>query len=262
MKLSPEHLRELRQAKQLLEQPSMAARLTDAIGSPIEKGFSMLPEKWSTTINGAVRTSLSRALEVAVKSLKRRRTLSARERIHRTAVAATGAAGGAFGLAGLVLELPVSTTLMLRSIADIARSEGEDISEVRSQLACLEVFALGGKSGADDAAETGYFAIRSALASSVAEAARYMAQKGLVDKGAPALIRFISAIAARFGVVVSEKIAAMAVPVVGAAGGALVNSVFMKHFQDMARGHFTVRRLERKYGAEMVREEYEQIDLP
>jgi hypothetical protein len=151
---------------------------------------------------------------------------------------------------------------MLRSIADIARSEGEDISDVGGQLACLEVFALGGNTKADDATETGYFAIRSTLASSVTEAARYLAQKGLVDKSAPALVRFISAIAARFGVVVSEKIAAMAVPVVGAAGGALVNSVFMKHFQDMARGHFTVRRLERKYGAVAVRKEYDKIVLP
>jgi hypothetical protein len=150
---------------------------------------------------------------------------------------------------------------MLRSIADIARSEGEDIRDVRGQLACLEVFALGGYTNADDAAETGYFAIRSALASSVTEAARYLAQKGLLDKSAPALVRFISAIAARFGVVVSEKVAAMAVPVVGAAGGALVNSVFMKHFQDVARGHFTVRRLERKYGSELVREEYDKIYL-
>jgi len=261
MKLSPEHLRELRAAKRLLEQPSMAAKLTDAVGSPIEKGFSMLPEKWSESINIAVRKSMNKALEVAVKSLKKRHVPGARELLHRTAVTATGAAGGAFGLTGLIIELPISTTLMLRSIADIARSEGEDISEIDTQLACLEVFALGGKSTSDDAAETGYFAIRSALASSVTEAARYLAQKGVVDKGAPALVRFLSAVAARFGVVVSEKIAAMAAPVLGAAGGAVVNTVFMKHFQTMARGHFTVRRLERKYGQEEIRTQYGAIEL-
>jgi hypothetical protein len=261
MKLSPEHLRELREAKQLLEEPSIAARLTDAIGSPIEKGLKMLPGGWSSTIDTAVQKSLTKALEVSVKSLARRRSLRAREKLHRTAVFATGAAGGAFGLGGLVVELPVSTTLMLRSIADIARSQGEDINEVRSQLACLEVFALGGKTQKDDAAETGYFAIRSALASSVTEAARYLAQKGLVDKTAPALVRFISVIAGRFGVVVSEKVAAMAIPALGAAGGALVNSIFMRHFQNMARGHFTVRRLEREYGPELIRAEYEAILL-
>ena len=45
----------------------------------------------------------------------------------------------------------------------------------------------------------------------------------------------------------------------GAAGGAAVNLIFINHFQDMARGHFTVRRLERKYGEEMIRSEYERI---
>ena len=52
--------------------------------------------------------------------------------------------------------------------------------------------------------------------------------------------------------------AAQAVPVIGAAGGALINTLFMDHFQDMAHGHFTVRRLERKYGEEVVKLAYEQ----
>jgi hypothetical protein len=33
---------------------------------------------------------------------------------------------------------------MLRSIADIARSEGEDLSDPEAALSCVEVFALGG----------------------------------------------------------------------------------------------------------------------
>ena len=50
-----------------------------------------------------------------------------------------------------------------------------------------------------------------------------------------------------------------AVPAIGAAGGAAINLVFINHFQDMARGHFTVRRLERKYGAEVIQREYKEI---
>jgi len=72
-------------------------------------------------------------------------------------------------------------------------------------------------------------------------------------------VRFIAAIAARFGVVVSEKAAAQAVPAIGAAGGAIINTIFIDHFQDMARGHFIVRRLERKYGEKTVRREYEDL---
>ena len=66
----------------------------------------------------------------------------------------------------------------------------------------------------------------------------------------------MSLIGARFGIVVSEKAAAQAIPIIGAAGGALINTIFISHYQDMARGHFAVRRLERKYGPQAVREEY------
>ena len=83
-----------------------------------------------------------------------------------------------------------------------------------------------------------------------------MAEKGIVQDGAPAVIRFIVQVAARYGIVVSEKTAAQALPLVGAAGGALVNALFMDHFQEVARGHFIVRRLERSYDPETVRRAY------
>jgi hypothetical protein len=47
--------------------------------------------------------------------------------------------------------------------------------------------------------------------------------------------------------------------VIGALGGAAVNYAFIDHFQSVARGHFTVRRLERKYGKEVVFAAYERI---
>ena len=62
------------------------------------------------------------------------------------------------------------------------------------------------------------------------------------------LVRFITQVASRFGVVVTQKVAAQALPVVGALGGAAVNYAFIEHFQEVARGQFTVRRLERVYG--------------
>ena len=111
----------------------------------------------------------------------------------------------------------------------------------------------------DDAAESGYFAARSALAAAVTEAAKHLAKKGLAKGGGPAIVRLVSLIAARFGIVVSEKAAAQLVPVIGAAGGALINTIFIGHYQDMARGHFIVRRLERIHGADPVREAYDKL---
>jgi hypothetical protein len=73
------------------------------------------------------------------------------------------------------------------------------------------------------------------------------------------LVRLVSAIAARFGVLVSEEIAATAIPIVGAVSGSSLNIAFVRHFNNIARGHFTVRSLERKYGENRVREEFERI---
>jgi hypothetical protein len=179
--------------------------------------------------------------------------------MHKIAAATSGAVGGAFGLLALAVELPVSTTIMLRSIAEIARSEGEDPHNIDTKLACLSVFALGGRTRDDDAAESGYFAVRAGLASAVGEAAKFLAEKGMSKSGAPTLVRLISVLGARFGVVVSEKAAAQAVPILGAAGGAAINTIFMAHFQDMARGHFIVRRLERMYGEEVVKNAYDML---
>jgi hypothetical protein len=129
-------------------------------------------------------------------------------------------------------------------------------------VSCLEVFALGSRSNTDDTADSAYWAVRAALSKAVSEAAAYFAQKGVFEGSAPAVVRLIAAISSRFGIIVSEQLAAKAVPVVGAAGGSIINVLFMSHFQDMARGHFIVKRLEKKYGADRVREVYSTIGVP
>jgi hypothetical protein len=257
MKISREDLVDLRYAKCLLESPGLAAKLTNAIGVPLEKGFAMLPARWSETVGDVTARSLERALEAAIRTLGAPQQRPASERLHKIAVAAAGAGGGAFGLPALAIELPVSTTIMLRSIADVARSEGDDIRTAAVKIACVEVFALGGRSDTDDAVESAYFATRAALARAVSDAAKHIATKGFAREGAPAIVRLVSQIGSRFGVAVSEKAAAQAIPIIGAAGGALVNTLFIDHFQDMARGHFIVRRLERRYDPETVRAQYD-----
>lgn len=245
---------ELRRAKTRLEHQGLAVRIANAAGVPIEKLFAVLPAGAAGLIQRATTTSLSRALEVVTSRMDDAPRASA-ERAHRISVATAGAVGGAFGLAALAVELPISTTIMLRSIADIARSEGHSIRSPRVRLACLEVFALGGPGRADDAVESGYFAVRAALARAVGEAAEYLASRGLAE-GAPALVGLVTKIATRFGVPVTEKVIAQSVPIIGAAGGAAINVLFINHFHEVARGHFVVLRLEEKYGADAVKHAY------
>ncbi len=248
----------LERAVGLLERPNLMARLANLVGEPVEKLIDALPARATGRLHEVVRGALRRLLDVAVRTLDEEPRPPARLR-HKLATGASGAIGGFFGGAALAVELPVTTSIMLRSIADIARAEGEDLRFLEPRLACLEVFALGGRSVDDEGAETGYYAVRAALARAVNDAARYIAERGLTTEGAPVVARLIGQIASRFGVVVSEKLAAQAVPVVGAIGGAGVNLLFMNHFQDMAEGHFTVRRLERQYGKTTVQDAYRAI---
>ena len=164
------------------------------------------------------------------------------------------------GLASLAVELPFSTCVILRSIADIARGEGHDLSEVEVRLECLEVLALGGKRTEDKAVDSGYWMVRGALAKSMSDAASHLTEKGLTKEGVPALVRLVAVIGSRFSALITEEAAAKAIPIVGALSGGTINYLFMDHFQEMAKGHFVVKRLEKKYGAGLVRKAYE--DLP
>jgi hypothetical protein len=280
-------LEALRHAKTLLESPGFAIKLAGMIGTPFEKLLTHLPAGANAKIVDATQAALRQCLRVALRSLGRRggtltnaadaaappdddafaRAVASlappkpQNWLHKLAVATTGAAGGAFGLIALPIELPVTTTLMFRSICDIARSEGEDLSAIDVQLQCLTVLGMGGTTRGDDDAELGYFFVRGALAQAVSKASSDVTAKGIAKgfagQASNALVRLINMIAARFSVQVSEQVAAKSIPAIGAVLGALINTTFIEHFQNMAQGHFTVRRLERKYGEDVVRAAYE-----
>ena len=256
MNVAIEEQDELIRAVELLEYPSLTAKITNLIGSPIERLMGFLPEGAKTSVEGLAHSALQRSATVALATLKDDVARPASNRMHKMGVICTGAIGGAFGLGALAIELPISTTIMLRSIADIARSEGERLNAVDCKLACLEVFALGGPNEGDDDSETGYYTTRIILARATQDLAERLVKNGVLDVGAPVFMRFLSKIAERFGIQLTEKLVAQAVPAIGALGGATINTLFLEHYQRMARGHFIIRRLERKYGEEIVKSLY------
>jgi hypothetical protein len=263
LNISESHKKELVVAKSLLENPGLAAKMTNLIGTPIEnlfeKGLDLLPDGWNKNIAKVTEKSLMKASDAAIFTMKDIPGEESSNLWHKLGVVVTGGVGGFFGLAAVAVELPISTSIMLRSIADIARSEGESISALQTKMACLEVFALGGKSDLDDGSESGYFAIRATLAKSVSEAAEFILKKGFTDEAAPILIKLVTKIAEKFSVQITQKAAAQALPAIGAAGGAIINTLFIDHFQDMARGHFIVRKLERVYGYDSVKNAYDLL---
>lgn len=253
---------DLRNAVAKLETQSFAMTVASKVGVPVDVLLRMLPNGAHELIGVATNKALEQCLRMAIRVGQSNSAVMRNKHSHTAAVALTGAVGGFFGLPGLVVELPITTTVILHSIVEIARSQGEDLSHAESALACLSVFALGPPGRRGDALDSAYYATRAALAQVIREAAAQVTEKGFAKETAPAILSVLGKIGTRFGLEISEKAAAELVPIAGAAGGLTVNVLFARYFQSLAEGHFTIRRLERKYGAELVREEYERVHIP
>ena len=145
VRMTEEDLNALRAAAVTLEHPSLAARLGNIAGKPIELVGRALPEAVSKAVATATNKALEAALVVALRTMEEKEPKAASRLLHKALAAASGAVGGGFGLAALPVELPISTIIMLRSIGDVARSEGEDLADPESALACLQVYSPWGR---------------------------------------------------------------------------------------------------------------------
>jgi hypothetical protein len=250
-RLTAEHRRELKLAVDLLENPHFAARLADYVGQPINSIVERLPRTLNERLRDSVRGAILKCLEVAINSLEYDAPEAAPDWLNNVVIGLAGGVGGFFGMAALPVELPITTVLMLRAIAGIARAEGEDLSLIETRLACLEVFALGVR-GPHDRANVDYYAARLVLTRLTYDVAALLTERGAVNASTPIIAKLVGEIVGRFGLVVSDMSASSIVPVVGAIGGATLNMIFTEHFQRIARGHFTVRRLERLYGTQAI----------
>jgi hypothetical protein len=236
--LPPEAVDRLREAaRTLVNSRSLVVRISDMLGSAADamggKAFAAasaaLGEGWRDRVQDIAERALWQALKVATAGLHRDEERTPWLWFNKLVGSASGAAGGFFGLPGLAVDLPITTTIILRSVAEIARAHGEDPAADETRRACLQVFAFGGAGVAEDEAETGYWSARAALS-------------------ALATGPMVRQVARIFGVVVSEKVLAQALPIAGAVAGGTLNFIFIDHFQQMARVHFTLRALERQCG--------------
>ena len=263
--LSDEDLAALREAVQLLEQDTFTETVMNTvgkfIGGSLERVGRFLPKGFRVNGSAILEGVLAKAFDRVVLTVDRDGTGLTGHRwldaplsspwIDGASAIVAGALGGVGGLATTAVELPVTTALLMRAIAQIAVREGEDLRTDEGKLECLKVFAFGGRLSADDEVDTGYYSVRLA----VAEAVPKLAHKTLQDL----LPKLLARVAQRFSVPVSAKIGSQAAPGIGGAAGALINLAFVDHFQRKATGHFRVRRLERIYGAPLVMELYGAI---
>ncbi|MGJ8591316.1 MAG: EcsC family protein [Aquaticitalea sp.] len=273
--LSESDLNALKASKNSMENIGLAIKAVNSVGSVAETTIKFLPAKILTKLQSSTKSILLSVVKTNLLTIdKKQQFKKPSKNLYKSIVTGTGAVSGFFGsttglgTAIFVGELSVTTKFLMRTIMDIARSEGEDIYSLEGQMACLEVFALGGASKDDDSLETSYYTTRAALNSSLQKVTSSGVKSildGLVvsasSVGSKSLTGFVSKIAARFSILLSEKFLAQVVPVVGAATGGTINYIFVDHFQKMATAHFTIRRLERTYGKEIVKTLYDGVKV-
>jgi hypothetical protein len=239
--------RDLAAALERLEQGrGLIVRLADLVGGAVgiagRFGLKQMGIKRGvqSKFAGIAQQALTRAYDVAVLGLEREPP--ERAAVTRMAVIASGAASGFAGMAGFIPDATFTTLAIMREIARIAAEQGEDLTSVDARRACLEVFAF--RSAADsDESELGYFSAR------------------LLFQGRP-FTMLLSEVAARYGLVLGEKFSLQAVPIAGAVAGAALNAAFLAHYRNLAMAHFTIRRLERQHGRDIVRAATQAVTNP
>jgi len=270
--ISDSQIEFLRIAANYLEKPSYLMRIADSVGRPIQGlAAGIVPEKVAKISQAAIEKAME-LVTFTISNDQRRAeidfhdaddTAGRKAFWHKLSAAATGIPGGFFGLPGLAIELPVTTAIMLRSIASIATDFGHDVRNASVRLECIGVFSQGGPSPDDDAMGSSYLTARLAMAKLIQDATEFLAKKSatsiaeaIASKTGPALLQFIATVAVRFNVVVTQKFLVQSVPIIGAGMGALINASFCDHFNQVARFHFGIRKLENEFGVEHVQAIY------
>jgi hypothetical protein len=280
MPLKANELDFLGKAVDLLERPGFLIRLGHVVGEPLDLLQKNLPKGIKSAVERATEYSLRKALTVALKTIpsgllppQAQANFAAMDRDaknkkiwHTAGAALTGTIGGFFGAVALPLELPITTTLMLRSILEVSRSYGADLRDPKTALECLYVFTMGSANPKTNTTDTAYYTARIGLSQMVQGTSRFIATHSTerilhaIEKGtAPTLLKFIAVIASKFEIAVSEKFLAEAVPIVGALGGGFLNTTFLNYYNDVARCHFGIRKLEKEYGEAEIKRVYQSF---
>jgi hypothetical protein len=199
-----------------------AIGLLNLLGSQAEGLLDRLPEG----LRDRLGEGAEQALRLAMQAAHRSRDVVAEQPgwITRAVTTAMGAAGGFGGLPSAMAELPLTTTILLRAIQDVAIEHGFDPAEPGVQFDCIQVFASAGPLGDDDGADLAFLSTRVTVTGATLQA--------LIAKVAP-----------RLATVLGQKLAAQAVPVLGAGAGMVTNYAYTSYYQQMAQVHFGLRRL-------------------
>lgn len=197
-------------------------QVLNILGGQAENLLDRLPSEVRDRLDAATGRALEASFMAASRS--RGRIPDGAAWLNNALTTAMGAAGGAGGLPTALAELPVTTTVLMRVIQGIAAEHGFDPGDEQTRLDCLQVFGAAGPLERDDGADIAFLAARVSLTGA--------SMRGIIARIAP-----------RLSTVLGQKLAAQAVPVLGAVAGAAMNYAFTSYYQEMAHVYFGLRRL-------------------
>lgn len=212
---------------------SLLMRAVNYIGGQIEDRLRMLPQSARKEIDAAARQALRHSFDAAARSRGGMGRNIGSDRAHKILGTVSGAIGGFGGLPTAIAEIPVATTIIFRAVHHVAIACGEAEDSIETRAQCLAVFGAGGPGSGDDGVDTAFIGARLGITGA--------AVNGLISRVAP-----------RFATILSQKLAAQTVPILGAVAGAGTNYAFLDYYVEMAHVHFGLRRLARDFGEEAV----------
>lgn len=208
--------------------------LVNRLGGTLEKQLALVPQVYRDQIERGVGQALSVAYAMAGQG---DRLPDTGTRGPMIAAMASGAAGGAGGLPTAIAELPVTITVILHAIRQEARAQGFDPDAPDIKAECIRVFGAGSPLDTDDGINTSFLSARLTLTG-------------------PAVQKVIASVAPKLATALGQKLAAQAIPVIGAVTGAALNAAFLSYYREMASIRFCLLRLSQIHGSDAVLAEF------
>ena len=221
------HVQIDRLARRYLDAGGLGMEILAAIGGSAQGLIDRLPGFVRGRLDDITLAALNRAFSAAQRS--RRLVRDRGDWFNRLASTVSGAAGGVAGLPGAMIEMPVTVTMLLRAILEIAAEHGLDPDSDEVRMEALRVFAAAGPMAEDDGTDLGLLAAKMSITGQTVQ--------GLIARIAP-----------RLSAVLGQKLAAQATPIFGAMAGATINYTFARYYQEIARVHFGLLRLAEETG--------------
>ncbi|MGR3714766.1 MAG: EcsC family protein [Shimia sp.] len=209
-------------AKRYRDASGLGIKVLGLLGLPVSGMISSLPKDVQSGLSKGTDLALKQAVKLADGS--RGLLKDQPDWVNASLTAALGAAGGLGGVTSSLAELPVTVTVLLRAIQAVAAQHGFDPSQESVRFDCLQVLAANGPFTEDTGADLSMLEQRAGLA-----------------VGGTTWIS--SVLVPRLAPVMGQKLAAQAVPVIGAAMGAATNFAYTSYYQDIAHVHFGLRKL-------------------